>query len=139
MRYCLLYHGTDKHPPHLVKIHGLPKKGADIDLINHAEQRNSNSAFRGATEHLLFPDNAAGAVLWAGLGGWVYQIENCSGYDVGMLLEGRVPNGKGGYRDPLMKELEIAIYAEVQLALIRKYGVVSEGRGGRPRVSLAFF
>jgi hypothetical protein len=45
-------------------------------------------------------------------------------------LAGRVPNGKGGFRDPLMKEQEIAIPARVVRSTVLRIGAVMDtGRG----------
>lgn len=47
------------------------------------------------------------------------------------VLEGRIPDGKGGFRGPLLRgEQEIAIPAGIPIVKIVKIGKVKSTRGG---------
>lgn len=133
-RYPVLYHGNAYESPILFDQNdGLPARGNDIELIRHIEPppgRIEESAFRGTVHYPLSPALEAGACFWAGDGGWLYEVHNYPGYDIHQMLAGRVPNGKGGFRDPLMKEQEIAIPARVIRSAVPRVGVVSERRRG---------
>lgn len=130
-----VYHGTC-----LVDVdcyrrnNGLPKRGGDIDLIRHAEPpptREEPSAFIGTVPFPNAPGFKAGAVYWADDGGFVYHIKDWPGYDINCLLEGRIPDGKNGFRGPKnCGEQEIAIPAAVPLSNICKVGKVEKLRGG---------
>ena len=133
---CLLvYHGTsDVSPSQCRTYRGLPARGTDIELIRQVEPppaRSAESAFRGT---MNYPESlvrdVAGACGWAGERGWVFEIRSYRGYDVESLLDLRIPDGKGGFRSPLMKEQEIAIAARVPERFIVRIGDVVEGRRG---------
>jgi hypothetical protein len=133
------YYGNQHLQPHEVDQHsGLPATGDDLDLIRHKEpppQRERPSAFRGTVPFPLSPCGDAGAALWAQEGGCVVEIQSYPGYDINQLLEGKVPNGRGGFRDPLHPlELESAIPGRVPLAYITRLGVVAVNSRGKPRV-----
>ena len=134
-KFPLLYHGTDEvNPNALARHNGLPPKGCDIDLIRHIEpppSREVPSAFRGTVPFPLFPAFRAGAAEWGGEGGWVFEVSGWPGYDIAELLTGTIPNGMGGFRNPLMSgEHEVAIPAPVPREHITKVGnVVARERG----------
>eukprot|EP00966_Prymnesium_polylepis_P313428 7242656-Prymnesium_polylepis.1 len=70
-----------------VLAHGLPARGTDPDLLRHAMQAG-NSAFRGTTKLITFPDGG-GAAAWADDGGYVYEITCVPSWDVNKHLQGR--------------------------------------------------
>ena len=135
LKYPLLYHGTNRESPQIFYANdGLPKRGNDIDLIRHVEPPPSQlteSAFRGTVHYPISPAIISGACFWAGEDGWVYRIVDYPGYDINELLAGKIPDGKGGFRDPLMKgEQEIAIPARVVRIAVTGIGRVVERRRG---------
>ena len=108
-----LYHGTSELAPDVVFEHGLPSRGTDLRLLEHVESRG-NSAFRGTTDMIMTPDGNGGAGVWAGEGGWVYQLDGTPSWDVNLLLEGRVRLPDGSFRGNLMSgEIERVIPARV--------------------------
>ena len=130
-----VYHGTSLVTADICeKMNGLPARGKDIELTRHVEPtsgREQESAFVGTVRFPVAPGYDAGAAFWAGAGGWVYHINEWPGYDINMVLEGRIPDGKGGFRGPLLTgEQEIAIPARVPRSNIVKIGVVQSRRGG---------
>ena len=130
-----VYHGTsDLSHEACLKQGGLPMRGNDIDLIRHAEpppERLALSAFIGTVPFPRAPGYDAGAVYWAKEGGWVYHIHSWPGYDLNSVLEGRIPDGMGGYRGlKHCGEQEIAIPAAVPLSSIQRVGIVERLRGG---------
>ena len=125
MRYPKLYHGCGVPTPTEVKAaNGLPAKGVNLELIEHAEPlpgSTAESAFRGCTEFYQTALRDAGAALW---GQWVYEIVDYPGYDINVLLQNRIPTPRG-YRGPHMTaELEIAVPAAIPLAHLRGAGEV---------------
>jgi hypothetical protein len=125
------YHGTSAVPPEVALRDGLPARGDDWRLLEHAEQ-HSRSAFRGATPVISEPVSGNGAAYWAGAGGWVYDIPNVPSWDVNVLLEGRVSVAGLRFRGNLMSgEMEIAIPARILPEQIRAFGVVEESAAGR--------
>lgn len=138
MKVLCAYHGTNiTSPEDFLRLSGLPARGTDTDLIKHVEPpagHSQNSAFRGTVPYPVYPavEGPSCAAEWADLGGWVYEVSNWRGYDINTVLEGRIPNGKGGYRGPLMKgENETAISARVPARYISRIGQVNKGRGNR--------
>lgn len=124
------YHGTLLVAPEVALKDGLPGRGTDLRLKQHAEEAG-DSAFRGVTEVISDPVTENGAAYWAGKGGWVYDIRGVAGWDINELLEGRVKT-PGGYRGNLMSgEQETAILARVPPEKIKAYGVVEEDSRGR--------
>jgi filamentous hemagglutinin len=105
--YQQLYHGTDNATlgfPSSMKpedvaqqlyTQGLPERGSNIDLIDHATNNPSDKAFRGTTTLPLSPNKDAGAVHWAGEGGLVIELKNVPGYDVNAALEGQIKTMTG--------------------------------------------
>ena len=83
------YYGCDSATltPEYVFEHGLPARGSNWDLLNHAEQKGG-SAFRGTTKLVTFP-NGGGAAAWADEGGWVYEVTCVPSWDVNKHLQGR--------------------------------------------------
>lgn len=130
------YYGTKDFGPNDCLAHdGLPRRGEDIDLIGHADRPPgydpNRSAFRGTTPYPLSPLKDSGAVLWAGEGGWIYEIKCYVGYDLNCLLDGKIPNGIGGFRGPkYIGEHEDAIPARVPKGFISRIGIVKKGRRG---------
>lgn len=109
-------------------------RGSDIDLIRHTEPPPAwpvASAFIGTVPFPKAPGYDAGAVYWADEGGWVYHIDSWPGYDLNALLDGKIPDGMGGYRGPKhCGEQEVAIPAPVPMQSIRRVGIVERLRGG---------
>jgi len=67
---------------------GIPLKGNCIDLFRHAN-RGQGTRFRGTTERSVVSHHAGqGAIYWGGVGGWVYELGEMTGWDVERLLEG---------------------------------------------------
>ena len=67
------YYGHDSSlDPEWAIEHGLKARGDDWDLLRHALQEG-NSAFRGTTQLVTFPDGN-GAASWADEGGYVYEL-----------------------------------------------------------------
>lgn len=129
-----VYHGTDKVSPEVALSKGLPARGTDWRLKEHAEPNaaaKKNSAFRGTTQVVADPISGNGAAYWADKGGWVYRIEGVGGWDVNAQLNGRIANPLG-YRGNLMSaEAEIAIPAQVPAQFIKAYGNVQQDSQGR--------
>lgn len=130
-----VYHGTAYvTSEQCQREDGLPFKGMDIDLVRHVEpppSAESNSAFIGTVSFPSYPGTNAGAAYWADEGGWVYHIVDWPGYDINLLLNMQIPDGRGGFRGPLMPgEQEIALPARIPLAHISKIGLVNRKRGG---------
>jgi hypothetical protein len=124
------FHGTDE-PPQVVTRQGLPERGDDWRLLEHAEGRSS-SALRGTTAVASDPVNEGGAAYWAGEGGYVYEIRGVPTWNVNKNLEGRVPTGGGRFRGNLMHgENEYAIPARVPPEKIKRWGVVKADPRGR--------
>lgn len=133
--FPVLWHGSSTESLDDFRTHnGLPARGTDIELIHHVEPEtstNSNTAFRGTVHFPISPDQRAGACLWAQDNGLIFLIKGFPGYDVNALLEGRIPDGKGGYRSPRHAgEQEIAIPARVPNTYIDCIGRVREGPRG---------
>lgn len=120
------FHGTNSINPKAALKHGLPGRGSDWRLKEHAEEAG-NSAFRGTTPVVSDPISGNGAAYWAGEGGWVFEIRRIPSWDVNSLLTGRVST-LAGFRGNLMHgENETAIPAKVTPRQIKAYGkVVSE-------------
>lgn len=128
------YHGTSEVPPEVALTEGLPGRGDDWRLYEHAVAQ-SDSAFRGTTQVIYDPVNGGGAAAWAGDGGWVYDVRGVPTWDVNSLLDGRVPSALGGFTGNLMYgENEHAIPARVPPENIKRYARVVEDYMGRPRV-----
>jgi hypothetical protein len=123
--YPSLYHGTTKERLGYATTasnkdvaadiykNGLPGRGNNIDLAQHAEGAK-DTAFRGTTFMKMNPDGQGGAVLWADEGGLVIQLKDVKGYDVNLATEGRIkkPDGTfGGNR--VHGEQEIAVPGKV--------------------------
>ncbi len=129
-----LYHGTDKVSPEQALARGLPARGTDWRLKEHAEPNaavKKNSAFRGTTQVVADPISGNGAAYWADKGGWVYKIVGVGGWDVNAQLNGRVAK-LSGYRGNLMSgEAEIAIPAQVPAKFIKAYGKVQQNSQGK--------
>lgn len=125
------FHGTTLVDPSVALKQGLPRRGDDRRLKEHAEQKGC-SAFRGCTLVPSDPASGNGAAYWAGKGGWVYEIRGVPSWDVNSQLVGRVKGAGGAYRGNLMSgENEIAVPAEVPPQRIKAYGKVEQGRSGR--------
>jgi hypothetical protein len=118
-----------------VTYDGLPARGDDVDLIRHVEPpptRERESAFRGTCVFPKMACGTAGAVFWAGEDGYVVDIRDYPGYNISELLDGRIPNGMGGFRGPNNPaEQETAIPARVPMSYIARCGHVVAGRRGQ--------
>jgi hypothetical protein len=134
--YQNLYHGTDNATlglPSSMKPEdvaqqlykqGLPARGNNIDLIDHATNNPESRAFRGTTQQPMTQNKDAGAVHWAGEGGLVIELKNVRGYDVNAALEGQVKTIAGYKNNPNMGELEIAVPGAIAPENINRVGVV---------------
>ncbi|GLO16057.1 hypothetical protein PPUJ20028_46430 [Pseudomonas putida] len=126
------YHGTSLDPEYVFK-HGFTARGSDRRLLEHV-LNNSQSAFRGTTASAnVCSENAQGAVYWAEIDGWVYEIVSAC-WNVEKELEGRVPTPSGYGNSPHKGELEAAIPGEVRPHQIRMASKVI-GKHGRLRAS----
>jgi hypothetical protein len=133
------FHGT-KEPPEQVMKSGLPARGNNWDLHNHAEelwhyepasQQVNDSAFRGTSSVPSDPANESGAAYFAGEGGYVYEIRRVPTWDVNKALQGRVGQ-TGSIRGNLMHgEGEYAIPARVTPDKIKRWGVVKSNSRGQ--------
>jgi uncharacterized protein DUF4157 len=133
------FHGTQE-PPEQVMKSGLPARGDNWDLQNHAEelwhykpagQQVNDSAFRGTSSVPSDPANQSGAAYFAGEGGYVYEIRGVPTWDVNKALQGRV-GPTGSMRGNLMHgEGEYAIPARVTPDKIKRWGVVKSNTRGQ--------
>lgn len=129
-----LFHGTTKFDLSAVRTSGLPARGENLDLIQHAEQPAGMelSAFRGACEFMTMPgDLSKGAAGWADESGVIFEIRDYRGYDLTQLTELSVETPMGTWRDMIVKEQEIAIPAEVPARYIPAVALPKLGRGNR--------
>lgn len=122
-----VFHGSGEQPDCVNSNRGLARRGCDIELHRHAEPLNGisnpDSAFRGCTPFLSCVCSGQGAPEWAGDGGFIYRIEGWPFYDVVALLEGRIPDGTGGFRGlRLTGECELAIPAPVPIDCVTGIG-----------------
>ncbi|WP_189688758.1 hypothetical protein [Pseudorhodoferax aquiterrae] len=130
------YHGTSKVAPDDARRElGLPRRGDVLDLLLHVEPPpqwdTERSAFRGTVPFPAYPAFPhQSAAEWAAEHGWVYEVCGFRGYELNSLLDLRIPNGRGGFRRPLMQENETAIPARVPCRFITKVGQVLQGRSG---------
>lgn len=107
-----LFHGTDT-PPEVVFQKGLPTRGNNTGLLDHAQQA-PDSAFRGTTREILSPDRQQGAGQWAGEDGYVYKIDGTPSWDMNAKLDGKVKLPDGSYTgNPMKGEAEQAVLANV--------------------------
>ncbi|MDM5182261.1 hypothetical protein PO883_34410, partial [Massilia sp. DJPM01] len=146
--YSQLYHGTNNSylglpssmtPAQVAKelfANGLPARGKNIDLIEHALKNVDDRAFRGTTQVPLTQEQNAGAAFWADEGGVVIEIKGASGYDVNAALEGRVWSVNKGYGgNPSFGEQEIAVAGAIAPNMISRVGVVQlDARTGRKKI-----
>lgn len=126
----MLYYGTDKIDIAQAFTNGIPLKGHDRRLLEHVLQPPEHfgqSAFRGTTALAnLSEELGQGAVHWAGVGGWVYQIGPMLGWDPERLLHGRV-GFKGGFSgSPNEIEVETSVPSRIEPHQIYKAGVVEQ-------------
>ena len=130
------FHGTSLSTPAKVRsAGGFTAHGTNPSLLDHVEQRKLDSAFRGTTELLSTPGGAAGAVQWAGNGGYVYEIRGVPTWDVNKALEGRVHSAGTYGGNPVRGELENAIPGEVPWTRVKRVGRVATNRAGQLVVS----
>ena len=134
------YYGHDASlDPAYVLEYGLPARGDDWDLLRHAEQMGSNSAFRGTTKLVTYPDGG-GAAAWADEGGHVYEVTCVPSWDVNRALQGRrlvseFAVGRARFGGNLaLGEHEHAIPARVPPEHIKRYGAVVASAAGVPFV-----
>ena len=134
------YYGCDNAnlDPKKVFEDGLPGRGTDWDLLNHAEQKG-NSAFRGTTKLVTYPDGG-GAAAWADEGGYVYEITCIPSWDVNKHLQGRrlvADLAVGSQRfggNLVLGEHEHAIPSRVPPEHIKRCGCVVTSAAGVPFV-----
>lgn len=121
------FHGTSKYTPEQVFADGIPPKGNDRRLYEHA-LGNESSAFRGTTAYPSISPNGQGAVYWADVGGWVYEIEHVPMWSLEKELQGQVPGPTGFENCPNVGELEQATPARIEVNRIVRAFVVEAGR-----------
>ncbi|MGS0738195.1 hypothetical protein ACVBEG_17010 [Pseudomonas sp. GG8] len=127
--YGMLYYGTDKVDIQQAFSSGIPLKGLDRRLYEHVKQ-NPQSAFRGTT--VLANVNqqlGQGAIHWANVGGWVYEIGPMLGWDPEKLLEGQVGFAGRFTGSPYAIELETSVPSRIAPHQIHKAGVVVASAG----------
>lgn len=118
------YYGTSDLHPTVAFTEGLPLKGFCVDLYRHAG-KGLNSRFRGTTPFLMVnAELGQGAICWADLGGWVYELDSIPGWNVEKLLDGKVPTVNGFTGAPFPGELEGAIDSRIHPSMIRRAGQV---------------
>lgn len=129
------YYGHDSSlDPEWALEHGLKARGDDWDLVNHALQEG-NSAFRGTTKLVSFPDGV-GAAAWADEGGYVYELCSVPSWDVNRHTQGRrlvsdLAVGRARFANNLaLGEHEHAVPARVPAEHIKRYGRVVMSAGG---------
>lgn len=127
------YHGTKDYPPDVVFDSGIPGKGQDRRLLEHCNG-NPQSAFRGSNIQPLLTPDGPGAVLFADLGGWVYEIEYVPTWDTVKQLDGRVQSVAGYAGCPTREEQEFAIPALINSFRVVRVAPVVQGRGTRLKV-----
>jgi hypothetical protein len=144
LKYGEVYHGTDNAtlglPSNMsaeqvaqkLYTEGLPARGNNVDLIQHAIDNAPDRAFRGTTLEPLSQNKDSGAVLWAGDGGLVIQFKDVKGYDVNQALDGRVPKMGGFGGNPKYGEQEIAVPGAISPSQIDRVGVVITNSDGVP-------
>lgn len=136
------YYGNGELDPDEVLREGFPQRGDDWDLLNHVLQRG-NSAFRGTTKQIVYPEDGVGAASFAGEGGCVYEVTCLPSWDVNKHLMGRVRRastadgggtvGVGGVRyggNAVLGEHEHAVASRIPPSHIRRYGRVVRSAGG---------
>lgn len=122
------YYGISDLLPEVAFTQGLPIKGSCIDLLWHAS-KGYGSRFRGTTSFLMVSEKLGqGAMCWADVGGWVYELDNIPGWDVEKLLFGIVPTPTGFTGAPFPGELEGAIDSRIPPHMIRRAGQVIRRR-----------
>ena len=129
------YYGHDSSlDPEWALEHGLKARGDDWDLVNHALQEG-NSAYRGTTKLVSFPDGV-GAATWADEGGYVYELCCVPSWDVNRHTQGRrlvsdLAVGSARFANNLaLGEHEHAVPARVPTEHIKRYGRVVVSAGG---------
>jgi hypothetical protein len=113
---------------------GLPARGSNTDLADHANSNAPDSAFRGATTAPVSQAQNAGAAYWAGEGGLVVEFTNVRGYDVNQALDGRVRTVQGFGGSRYAGEQEIAVPGAIPPENIGRVGVVVTLPTGQKRV-----
>ncbi len=135
----VVYHGTTRVSPREMVRHGLRARGRSLSLEDHVLANGEDSAFRGATLVLASPTRDSGALLWAGAGGWVYEIEGVPSWDVNKHLDGRIQRSGLSVRNPVRQEQEHAVLGHVPPERVRRYGrVVAHPRTGHLMVEQWF-
>jgi hypothetical protein len=136
LQFGTVYHGTDNRTMGLagsttaddvaqrIYQNGLPARGTNVDLIDHAINNAPDRAFRGTTLQPISQERNAGAAYWAGENGVLVEIKNVRGYDVNAALEGRVPRPGGFGGNPRFGEQEIAVPGTIRPEQINRVGVV---------------
>ena len=119
-----VYHGASGLSPGVVLRQGLPGRGTSLSLEEHALGK-PNSAFRGTTVLPVSPNGDSGAALWAGEGGWVFQLRGVASWDVNKHLEGGMRRSGLRISNPVRGEQEHAVLAHVPAERILRYGRVS--------------
>lgn len=114
--YGMLNYGTDQIGIDQAFESGIPLKGHDRRLLEHV-RGNKQSAFRGTTAlPNINPERGQGAVCWAGVGGWVYQIGPMRGWNPEKLMPAQ--------RD--LGEVETSVPSRIEPHQIYKAGQVEQ-------------
>jgi len=125
------YYGNGLLDPETVLREGFSHRGDDWDLLNHVLQRG-DSAFRGTTKQIVYPEDGVGAASFAGEDGYVYEVTCLPSWDVNKHLQGRVDYvlglGKGG--NAVLGEHEYAVASRIPSSHIKRYGRVVRSASG---------
>ena len=120
------YYGNSMLDPESVLESGLESRGDNWDLLNHVLQKG-NSAYRGTTKQIVYPEDGVGAAAFAGEDGYVYEITCVPSWDVNKHLQGRIKSSQWAskYGGNLANgEHEFAIPSFVPPSHIKRYGKV---------------
>ena len=131
------YYGNSSIDPQQVLREGLPGRGGNLDLVDHAENAErlgkEATAFRGTTQNIGDPHGMGqGAAEWAGAGGHVVDVKNIPTWELSTVLENQVKKADGSFGSTTMKgELERSIPARVYPWQVERVGKVSESSTGK--------
>jgi hypothetical protein len=124
------YHGNDMTPDEVVAAGGLPEKGENWYLLEHAIPQKATikhggeSAMRGSTGIVSNAEGLpSGAAYW---GDWVFEFDGMPVWSVNKALQGRVRADDGVHWDnnPYHGEAENAVPARIPIERIKRWGRV---------------
>lgn len=124
--FGMLNYGTDEIDIGEAFENGIPLKGHDRRLQAHV-LGNHQSAFRGTTSLAnINPALGQGAVFWADVGGWVYEIGPMLGWNPEKLLAWHVDSNGRPANFPHAGELETSVPSRIEPHQIYKAGQVEQ-------------